>query len=123
MGPEDSDQILPEVGKAPLIIDVDFLEEDDETLAQPLIQLRRSVFRGQEARWNSPIPTYSPREGQSSDRDQSEGRVGKTTTVINIAAQIALRGSESWSLIPTHRGTALQVLVWTRARSRTPRET
>ena len=36
MGSKDSDQSLPEVGEAPLIIDVEFLEEDDETLAQPL---------------------------------------------------------------------------------------
>ena len=36
MGLKDSDQSLPEVGEAPLIIDVEFLEEEDETLAQPL---------------------------------------------------------------------------------------
>ena len=32
MGSKNSDQSLPEVGKAPLIIDVEFLEEEDEDL-------------------------------------------------------------------------------------------
>ncbi|MEC7406452.1 MAG: hypothetical protein VX461_01760 [Candidatus Thermoplasmatota archaeon] len=44
MGPKDSDQILPEVGKAPLIIDVEFLEEEDETLAKPLDSIEEISF-------------------------------------------------------------------------------
>ena len=44
MGSKDSDQSLPEVGEAPLIIDVEFLEEEDETLGQPLDSIEEVFF-------------------------------------------------------------------------------
>ena len=83
MGSKNSDQSLPEVGKAPLIIDVEFSEEEDETLAQPLDSIEEVSFSRSRSAMELPpsLPTPQGRARVVTVINQ-KGGVGKTTSLF-----------------------------------------
>ena len=120
MTSSEDGEALPEVKAVPLVLDVEFTEDEDETLAPPL----DAVDEISTARARRPmelpasLPTPPGRARVVTVTNQ-KGGVGKTTTVINVAAQLALRGHRGLVVDTDSQGNCATGLGVDKSRVRT----
>ena len=107
------DESLPEVSESPLILDVDFIEENNDNATGSLDFADEISVAGPRRPMELPDPLPTPKgRARVVTVTNQKGGVGKTTTVINIASQLALRGHRVLVVDSDSRETAPQDLGW-----------
>lgn len=111
---------LPKVEEAPLVIDVEFIEEEDQGIEDPQFSSSETTAKRSRSPMELPLSLPTPQgRGRVVTVINQKGGVGKTTTVINIASQLALRGFRTLVIDSDSQGNCATGLGVDKSRVRT----